>query len=77
VSAGREANKHWRRPLRDGGMQFRFVAGDRKASGSVWPAEVVDELQAMFEAVHHVQLPDPEMRPALGTWSHARPRGAS
>lgn len=65
--------EHWRRPLRDGGVQFLFRAPDGEGGtkgavmdGSITPGHHVDVLRAMFEQVHGCKLPDPEMKLPLG-----------
>lgn len=58
--------RHWRRPLKSGGVEFQFVAAGSKLQGSVAPARVADDLQRLFEQLHGVRLPPPEVRPMRG-----------
>jgi hypothetical protein len=66
--------EHWRRPLKDGGVEFYFRAGDSKFSGSVSPARDVHGLMDAFETVHGVTLPDPEIKPMRGAATSATKR---
>jgi hypothetical protein len=51
--------KHWRRSLRDGGVEFYFSDGKTHARGSVTPSGAADEIQSCFEKVTGVVLPAP------------------
>lgn len=54
---------HWRRPLKDGGVEFHFEARGQKLTGSVTPARHVRALFDAFERYVGVQLPAAEVRP--------------
>lgn len=57
---------HWRRKLRDGGVEYFFRAGITSMTGAAVPdgEAMVNSVQALFEHQTGVTLPKPEWKPS-------------
>lgn len=62
VQVGDAPSPHWRRPLANGKVEFRFWAPTGSLHGSV-PEASVDALQAIFEQECDCKLPSPAWKP--------------